>query len=240
MIFNVFKSRPKLKELIPKGFIDIHSHILPGIDDGAKNVKESIELISQMEKIGFSKIIGTPHTYPGLYENTRETIKKSYNSVISNLKNDTEIEYASEYMLNYSLIKKAEKKDLLTLKDNYVLIEMSLMFMDLSIYEIIFELQSHGYKIILAHPERYGFLIENFKEYYKLKKHGCYFQLNILSLVNYYGKKITNISNRLLKEGLIDFLGSDIHNIHQIEYFNQKVCVNELKILSKIFNKNYF
>ena len=81
MIFNLFKSRPTLKELIPEGFVDIHSHILPGIDDGAKNVEESLKLISEMHKIGISKIIGTPHTYPGLYNNNEKTIFNAYNKL---------------------------------------------------------------------------------------------------------------------------------------------------------------
>ena len=81
MIFNLFKSKPTLNELIPKGFVDIHSHILPGIDDGAKNVEESLKLISEMKKLGFAKIITTPHTYPGLYDNTNDTILKSFNSI---------------------------------------------------------------------------------------------------------------------------------------------------------------
>ena len=77
MIFNFLKSKPKLKELIPDGFIDIHSHVLPGIDDGAKNIEQSIKLIMKMKNLGFSKIIGPPHTYPGLYDNTSDSIKKS-------------------------------------------------------------------------------------------------------------------------------------------------------------------
>ena len=85
MIFNFFKSKPTLKELIPNAFVDIHSHILPGIDDGAKNIEESLKLVSEMKKIGFSKIIGTPHTYTGLYENTPFSIKKSLNSCSKSL-----------------------------------------------------------------------------------------------------------------------------------------------------------
>ena len=82
MIFNLFKSKPTLKELIPKGFVDIHSHILPEIDDGPKDINQSIELIKEMKKLGFAKIIGTPHTYPGLYENSIESIKGAYKKVI--------------------------------------------------------------------------------------------------------------------------------------------------------------
>ena len=85
MIFNLFKSKPTLIELIPQGFVDIHSHILPGVDDGAKNIKESIELIFGMKKLGFSKIIATPHTYSGLYENDISSISKSYNDLMKKI-----------------------------------------------------------------------------------------------------------------------------------------------------------
>ena len=123
-MFSIFrKSKPKLSEIIPKGFVDIHSHILPSIDDGAKNVDESVILISNMKSLGFSKIIATPHIYPGLYNNTIENIRDSYNKLMD--KNyDDNISYASEYFIEMSLIEKAEKKSLLTLNKNYVLLEM--------------------------------------------------------------------------------------------------------------------
>ena len=160
MIFNLFKSKPTLKDLIPKGFVDIHSHILPGIDDGAKNIEESLKLISEMKKMGFNKIIATPHTYPGLYNNTNDSITKAYEILISNKKLDkkNDIFFASEYMIDRSLIKKASEKQILTINKKFILIEMSFAFMHNFFYEIIFELQSHGYEIILAHPERYRFL----------------------------------------------------------------------------------
>ena len=110
MIFNLFKSKPTLKELIPEGFVDIHSHILPGIDDGPKNIEESLKLISEMKKMGFSKIIGTPHTYPGLYDNTNNSIKKSYEKISQKLNSEIKLNYASEYMIDRSLIKKANEK----------------------------------------------------------------------------------------------------------------------------------
>ena len=109
MIFNLFKSKPSLKELIPKGFVDIHSHILPGIDDGAQNLNESLKLISEMKNMGFSKIIATPHTFPGIYDNTKSTIKDSYQMIIDKLSTKITIKYASEYMLDSSLIENAEK-----------------------------------------------------------------------------------------------------------------------------------
>ena len=98
MFFNLFKSTPTLKEIIPKGFIDIHSHVLPGIDDGAKNINESQILIEKMRDMGFSKIIGTPHTYHGLYDNTNESIKKAFRKVENlNIKN-IQLGFGSEYI----------------------------------------------------------------------------------------------------------------------------------------------
>ena len=115
MIFNLFKAKPTLKELIPDGFVDIHSHILPGIDDGAKNIEESLELISKMKEMGFSKIIATPHTYQGLYNNSSSSIKNSYNKIKDKVDKKIEIQYASEYMIDETLIEKAHKKKLYSL-----------------------------------------------------------------------------------------------------------------------------
>ena len=98
-MFNLFRKKPILADLIPEGFIDIHSHILPGIDDGAKDIEESLSLISQMKEIGFSKVIGTPHTYQGLYDNTNETIKGSFDLLKKSLKEDIAIDYASDFFL---------------------------------------------------------------------------------------------------------------------------------------------
>lgn len=240
MIFNLFKSKPNLKELIPEGFVDIHSHILPGIDDGAKNVEESMELISEMEKLGFSKIIGTPHSYPGLYENSNESIKESF--LILNKKNSTNINicYASEYMIDIQIIEKAEKKKLLCLKDNLILVETSFSSMPLNFYDIIFKLQINGYLPILAHPERYTYLQDKKKLYFELKKRGCKFQLNLLSVTGYYGKKCVEACDFLIKNDMIDYVGSDIHNLSHVKTFENSVVIKEHNKLNNIINKNFY
>ena len=238
MIFNIFKSKPTLKELIPKGFVDIHSHILPGIDDGAKNIKESLKLIKEMKELGFVKIIGTPHTYQGLYNNTNKTIKESYRILKGNLKEKIKIDYASEYMIDESLIKKIENKSLLTIDENHVLVEMSFISQPNNLYDIIFQLILNNYTPILAHPERYSFLFQDFKKYYKLKKVGCKFQINLLSTTGYYGKIVSKICDQLLKGGLIDFVGSDIHNKKHINAFNNKICINEVNNFKKAIEAN--
>ena len=233
MFFNFLKSKPRLKEIIPNGFVDIHSHILPGIDDGAKNTEESKLLIEEMMNLGFSKIIGTPHTYPGLYENTTNSIKSAFEKINNLTNTDINIGYASEYMIDRSIIKKAEEKKLLCIKDNYVLIEMSFMNKPNHLYETIFHIKINDYIPILAHPERYLFFFNDFKSFYKLKKAGCLFQLNLLSTTGYYGENIIKLSDKLLKNKLIDFVGSDIHNVKHIENFNKRIKISEIDNLKK-------
>ncbi len=242
MIFNLFKSKPSLKEIIPKGYVDIHSHILPGIDDGARNIKESLRLISEMKKLGFSKIIGTPHTYKGLYENTNETIKNSYELLLKKLPENTNISYASEYMLDVSLIKKANDRNLLCIKENYVLIEMGFLFQPIDLFDIIFKISLSGYIPILAHPERYLFLHNDFGKYYELKNRNCKFQINFLSVTGGYGKKILKITDKLLKNGLVDFSGSDIHNMNHVARIkeNSNVKIKEIDRFEECLNNNKF
>ena len=237
MIFNLFKSKPSLKELIPNGFVDIHSHILPGIDDGAKTEAESFKLISEMKKLGFSKIIGTPHTYTGLYENTNETIENAFNKLKRKEVKNINIDFASEYMLDNTIIEKARNKEILCLKDNYVLIEMSFIAKPIGLYELIYEIKVNGYLPVMAHPERYLFF-ENLKEYNKLKKFGCLFQANLLSFTNHYGRRVNDRLNKLISRNLIDFVGSDIHNTNHILSFDNKINISRIKDLEKIIENN--
>ena len=235
MIFNLFKSKPSLKELIPQGFVDIHSHILPGIDDGAKNVEESLELISEMKNLGFSKIIATPHTYPGIYNNDNNSIKKAFEQLKSPSIKNIELDFASEYMLDNSIIDKAINKNLLCIKDNYVLVEMSFISYNKNVHEILFKLQINGYIPILAHPERYLYL--NMDDMYNLKKIGCLFQINMLSLSGYYGKNILLKVNQLLSKKLISFIGSDTHNLNHLNFLKKKLQIKHgnIKEVEKVF-----
>lgn len=240
MIFNLFKSKPTLKELIPEGFVDIHSHVLPGIDDGSKNINESLDLISEMKKMGFSKIIGTPHTYSGVHNNTNKTIIKSYNSLKSKLNFEIKLGFASEYMLEKNLIEKAENKSILCLSENYVLVEMSYSSMPIEVYDIIFKLNANDYIPVLAHPERYLYLQNDFNDYTRLKKYGCLFQINLLSANGFYGPAVTKSLNYLIKKGLVDFVGSDFHKMRQINAMKNKIKVSTRDLEKVILKNNQF
>ena len=141
-------------------------------------------------------------------------------------------------MLDGSLLKRIEEKSLLTLKDNYVLVEMSFLSAPNDLYEILFQLKLNGYTIILAHPERYRFLFIDFKEYFKLQKVGCKFQLNLLSVTGYYGDDIAKISNELLRNNLINFVGSDIHSKKHINFMNKRIKIDEIEKLKNAIEAN--
>ncbi|MCG2611271.1 histidinol phosphatase [Flavobacterium sp. SM15] len=240
-MFSFFKTKPALKDLIPQGYIDIHSHILFGIDDGAKTIQDSNFLMESLLEFGFSKCITTPHTIEYVWDNSREDIlekEKELKTLSPKLTSSLKLTAASEYMMSDGFIKLFKNEPLLTLKDKFVLVEMSYINPPIQLYEILFELQLAGYKPILAHPERYLYLHHNFSEYEKLKSAGCYFQLNLLSTVGYYGKEVYTIAEKLLKKGMIDFTGSDVHHQNHIEAFSQKVKLKDVAPLVQAMKNN--
>lgn len=240
MIFFKKKS-PLLKDLIPENYTDIHSHLLYGIDDGAQTFEDTKNLINQLSSFGFSKFITTPHTFSGFWDNTKESILKRGELVKSKLEQNSihcNLGIASEYLLDDNFINLIQNKDILPLKDNYVLVEMSYLNPPIHLYDILFEMQVQGYKPVLAHPERYVFYHNKFSEYEKLKNAGCFFQINLLSTVGYYGKSVTESVEKLLKNGLIDFVGSDVHHQKHIDSFKKPILVKNSEKLSEAMERN--
>jgi tyrosine-protein phosphatase YwqE len=242
-LFFFSKSKPSLQNCIPLEFIDIHSHLLPGIDDGAKNIEETVSLISKMKGIGIKKIITTPHIITNVWDNTENSIISKLSQTLNAIPdtiNQENFSCAAEYMLDSYFLKRMATEKLLTLKQDFILVEMSYLYPPLQLYEIIFEIQLAGYKPILAHPERYLFYHNNYKEYDKLKSSGCYFQLNLLSTVNYYGPMVTKIANKLIKDNVYNFVGSDIHHEKHIDSFSRKIAIDDQKLLIQLMEKNSF
>lgn len=239
-MLSFLKSKPKLSDLIPSGYVDIHSHILPGIDDGAKTLEDTEFLLEEMKQLGFTKVITTPHTMSTVWENTPETIQNASIKVKSELSLPFEIQAASEYLLDESVITKAKNKELLTLKNNFVLVEFSYLNPPIQLYDFLYQLQLSGYHVVLAHPERYSYIHSNKKEYQKLKKAGCLFQLNLLSTVGYYGKDAADIANYLLKKEMYDFTGSDIHHRNHIRAFQSKIVGSNGDKITEVMKKNSF
>ncbi|MEC5166471.1 protein-tyrosine phosphatase [Flavobacterium sp. PL11] len=243
-MFTLFKSKPVLKDLIPNDYIDIHSHLMPGIDDGAKTIEDTFRLTTALQSFGTSQIITTPHIIQHVWDNTQEQIlSKKESTKVALEQNNIKIPFnvAAEYLMDDQFVRLFETGELLTLKDNYVLVEMSYINPPIQLYAILFDLQVAGYIPVLAHPERYLFYHNNFNEYLKLKKAGCLFQLNLLAVVGYYGFEITKIAEMLLQKGMYDNVGSDVHHDNHIAAFNQKVKVKDIVPLTEaIANNNFF
>lgn len=241
MLFFKKKEIP-LVEFFPKDFIDIHSHLLPGIDDGSKNLDNSIDLISKMSSYGIKNFITTPHVLGDVYPNSSEIIKSKLEEVrvelIKRNITDITINAAAEYMMDEQFSVRLEENDILTLKDNFILVEMSYFNAPLNLFDILFEIQLKGYKPVLAHPERYSFYHNDFKSYYKLKNAGCLFQLNLLSLTEQYGKGVQKIGSQLLKENMYDFVGSDTHHHNHLEILKKIGTKKNLKNIEHLLANN--
>jgi protein-tyrosine phosphatase len=242
-MFTFFKSKPVLKDLIPDNHIDIHSHLLPGIDDGARTFEDTLRLTKALQGFGVSQFITTPHIIQYVWDNTHDQILSKKETTVEELeKNKITIPFsaAAEYLMDDQFVRLFQSGELLTLKDNYVLVEMSYINAPIQLYSILFDLQVAGYIPVLAHPERYLFYHNNFREYEKLKRAGCLFQLNLLSVVGYYGAEITKIAEQLLSKGMYTYVGSDVHHDNHIASFEQKVKIKDLTPLKEAIANNQF
>lgn len=241
MFFFKQKEIP-LNEFFSKGFIDIHSHVLPGIDDGASNIDDSIALLEKMASFGIKNFITTPHVLGDVYPNTTVTIKQKLKEVQEELikRNITDISIsaAAEYMLDEQFSNRLEQDDLLPLKDKYILVEMSYFSPPINLFDILFQMQLKGYKPVLAHPERYNTYHTNYRMYQKLKNAGCLFQLNLLSLTEHYGKGVQKITEKLLKDNLYDFVGTDAHHLNHLALLQKTGTKKNLKAIQHLLKNN--
>ncbi|MEM6963929.1 MAG: CpsB/CapC family capsule biosynthesis tyrosine phosphatase [Bacteroidota bacterium] len=221
--------------------VDMHSHLIPNIDDGAKTIEDSITMILQLKELGFQKIITTPHIMGEYYPNTPQIIRaglKKLTAALAEKNIDVEIEVAAEYYLDDYFIQLLESGErLLTLYDNFILVEFSMLAEPVNALDMIFQLKTKGYQPVLAHPERYLYFGKQFEKFKNLKTVGCDFQLNLLSLSGYYGLAQKKLAIKLLGAGLVDFLGTDLHRIRQIQSLG-KIDRSTRKMLSKLSFKN--
>jgi tyrosine-protein phosphatase YwqE len=235
---NIFKKQPKLPPIQLSVFgTDFHSHLIPGIDDGAPDMEASITMIKRFKELGYKKIITTPHVMCDFYKNTPEIILKGLDDVRNELARqniDIETEAAAEYNLDDGLGKLIKDKNLLTFGDNYVLFELPFLNEPRNLQETIFELQTSGYKPILAHPERYSYWHDNFEIYEELQAKGVLLQLNLLSLTGHYSPQVKKIAEKLVEANLIDGVGTDCH---RIEHLMTIESILDSKYIHQLANK---
>lgn len=221
---------------------DMHSHLLPGVDDGSPDVETSIKLIKGLTDIGFKRIITSPHIMLDIHKNNRETLAKAYSNLEVALNTHSDlatVDYAAEYLMDENFERLLKNKDLLLVSNNCVLVETPILNRLLKLETIIFNIAASGYKPILAHPERYVYLFGKNEEYEVLKEKGCLLQINALSLTGYYGKVEKMAAEWLLENQLVDFIGTDLHHerhLNRLQHYKVSKKTKEILEVTELMN----
>lgn len=201
--------------------VDIHSHLIPGIDDGSQSMEETIGMLLRFVDLGYKKVITTPHIMQDHYPNTPEVIKKGLEEVkneISKLKIPISIEAAAEYYFDEFLFDKIKNQEILTFGENYALFEFSFVSKPHNVDQLIFDFKTNNYTPIIAHYERYPYLFDRGSDYVQsLKDKGLKIQMNLNSLTGHYGKPVQKQAEMLIDNKLVDFVGTDCHRIQHLE-----------------------
>jgi len=222
---------------------DMHSHFIPGIDDGASTIEESLELIQAMYAAGYRKVITTPHIMSDFYRNTPEIIRAGLNQVreaVQKAQIPIEIEAAAEYYCDHAFEMMIGKSELLTFSGNKILMELSYMNPTENFETVTFKLQTEGYTPVLAHPERYPYWYHTIDTYEAIRDKGVLLQVNIGSLAGYYGSGARRTAERLIERNLVDLLGSDAHKISHvglIEKASKERSVQQLLASGRLMNQ---
>ncbi|MDM1296835.1 protein tyrosine phosphatase [Sphingobacterium sp. N143] len=244
---NLFKSRKSssVRPLAQLEFleVDMHNHLLPGIDDGSPSVQHSLGYIQELHRLGLKKFICTPHIMAGVHPNNKQSIEEAQLALIKGLKDtgkDIDIFAAAEHMIDDGLLSLIQNDELCVMPGGYVLIEMSYLSESKALFHTILDIQKLGYKPVLAHPERYNYYHGNFNIYKQIKDAGCLLQLNLLSLSRYYGVDVKAIAMTLLKSGMYDFVGTDLHHqkhLDALKNIAEKYPIRDMLRTSPILNQ---
>jgi tyrosine-protein phosphatase YwqE len=199
---------------------DVHSHFIPGIDDGAQTLGQSIELLTAMHELGYRKVITTPHSMADGYRNTPEIILGGLEKLRREVRRvglDMEVHAAAEYYLDHALEEQVVKGTVLTFGNSLLLFELPFIGEPAMLRQVVFQMQTQGYRPVLAHPERYAFWYNDFSRFTELKDRGVLFQLNLVALSGAYGPQARQLAERMIDAGYYELLGSDCHNMNHVE-----------------------
>ena len=213
---------------------DVHSHLIPGIDDGAQTMEESLALIRRLAAMGYRKIYTTPHVSTDHYPNSREMILQGLEEVREQLRSQpsvisVQLEAAAEYFLDEGFEELLMTSQLLTLPGKRVLVEMAGVAPAHNLHELLFRMQTKGYRPVMAHPERYPYYQRDFRQVERLKEQGCELQVNLLSLAGHYGSRIQDLAFKIVNRGLADFLGTDLHRAQHADALEEALKDKRMK-----------
>lgn len=201
--------------------VDLHSHLLPGLDDGVHDFEQALSFAAMFQQMGYQKIITTPHIHREMFDNNEEKIMQSLDILRNHLKDGNytlEVHAAAEYYLDDELINRLEERSrLLTFGQRYLLFETNFLNEPLFLKEFVFQAQTKGYVPVLAHPERYLYIQQDLSLAQDLLDRGVYFQINISSFTGYYSKIVQTTAEKLIERGWVHFLGSDAHHLQHMQ-----------------------
>jgi tyrosine-protein phosphatase YwqE len=227
-LFSIFrKQKTSISDSgVLKGFCDCHTHLLPGVDDGVATIEQSLEVLAYMESQGVSQVWCTPHVMDDI-PNPTELLQKKFEELKTAYKGNIKLNLAAEYMLDSEFEKRLAEGDILKMWDDVVLVETSTNIPPYNLLNLLENIMSKGYRPMLAHPERYRYM--DVADYRHLREIGVYYQLNLPSVVGYYGETAANKALRLLREGSYYAVGSDCHKYSAIlSQFNRAVLPDEV------------
>ncbi len=208
----------KNKKLIDKGFFrgftDVHSHILPCVDDGSKSLEESLEILDRYEHMGIERVIFTPHIMEEYPNNSSQSLRATFEQFKTSYNGNVKLSLAAEYMLDAKFNQHLASGDMLTLWDNNLLVECSYISPPVGLWDMIYNMSASGYQAVLAHPERYKFLDD--EDFRILSSMGVKYQVNLLSLTGYYGGMAKDKAQKIIDNGECFAIGTDIHKISTI------------------------
>ena len=227
-LFSIFRKQKDsiIESGVLKGICDCHTHLLPGVDDGVATLEQSLEVLAYMESQGVSEVWCTPHVMDDI-PNPTELLLRKFEELKTAYKGNIKLNLAAEYMLDSEFEKRLAEGDLLKMWDDVVLVETSTNIPPYNLLNLLENIMSKGYRPMLAHPERYRYM--DVADYRHLREIGVYYQLNLPSVVGYYGETAANKALRLLREGSYYAVGSDCHKYSAIlSQFNRAVLPDEV------------
>ncbi len=240
MLFDFF-FKPRQQQKLP--FVtDMHSHIVPGVDDGSPNIEASVELLNHMSQWGLQRIFTSPHSTEDNFENTPQSLEAPFGELCRAASDiPVTLDYHLEYRIDDFFLSQLEAGNIRTLPDNFLLIENSFSHEPWGLESIVFELMNKDYKPVLAHPERYSYYAKRHRNRYaELRNLGLYFQVNLLSLAGHYGKTQREAALYLLENRMVQFVGTDLHRPSQLptieNYLSSRNFLSDLKLFSNLHN----
>lgn len=221
------------------GALDLHCHLLPGVDDGSPDVEHTLDMLTYLEGLGYEEVWFTPHTMEEVY-NTKESLEAAFQAFLPHYTGKLKLHISSEYMLDKSFEKHLANDDLLPIgpKQDYLLVETSYMYGPENLDDLLLTIFKKGFIPVIAHPERYEYMQQ--EDYDRLKEKGYKFQLNLNSLSGYYGLRAHKHAEKLLAQGLYDFVGTDLHHL---KYYTEalrsiRLKKEQVEALRKLFENN--